>query len=57
MFPNAFASSASRAEALHHHHYRMKYFEPTEVSSSWRPILRSNESLIVQQGSVGLYER
>lgn len=34
----------------------MKYFEKAEVSSSWRPILSPNESLIIQQGSVGLYE-
>ncbi|KAI9258091.1 EAP30/Vps36 family-domain-containing protein [Phascolomyces articulosus] len=35
----------------------MKYFERTDLSSSRRPVLQSNESLIIQQGNVGLYER
>ncbi|KAI7852983.1 EAP30/Vps36 family-domain-containing protein [Circinella umbellata] len=35
----------------------MKYFERTGLSSSRRPVLQSNESLIIQQGNVGLYER
>ncbi|KAI9497957.1 EAP30/Vps36 family-domain-containing protein [Zychaea mexicana] len=35
----------------------MKYFERTELSSSRRPVLLPNESLIIQQGNVGLYER
>ncbi|KAI7881221.1 EAP30/Vps36 family-domain-containing protein [Mucor mucedo] len=34
----------------------MKYFQPTILSSSRRPELQANESLLLQQGHVGLYE-
>lgn len=34
----------------------MKYFKPTALSSSRRPELGKNESLLAQQGQIGLYE-
>ncbi|KAI8890639.1 Vps36-domain-containing protein [Backusella circina FSU 941] len=34
----------------------MKYFQPTILSSSKRPELKPNETLLVQQAQVGLYE-
>ncbi|KAG0178396.1 hypothetical protein DFQ28_004379 [Apophysomyces sp. BC1034] len=34
----------------------MRSFQPTQLSSSKRPELLPNESLLIQQGNVGLYE-
>lgn len=34
----------------------MNYLQPTVLSSSKRPELKPNESLLIQQGHVGLYE-
>ncbi|KAG1471858.1 hypothetical protein G6F56_001882 [Rhizopus delemar] len=34
----------------------MEYFQPTHLSSSKRPELKPNESLLIQQGKIGLYE-
>lgn len=34
----------------------MEYLQPTILSSSKRPELVPNESLLIQQGKIGLYE-